>query len=440
MSPFKKLACLCSAATSEASPHRRLAPAVSDQRYSSVFGGEVSQCQPPPVTNSQGEEPPPPIPPARPVQVLVVAARFLPDLGGTETHINEVTRRMAKRTDLKFTVLTTDRSGARLTREDFQGFTVLRTRSYPRKRDWYFAPGIYTQIVNHDYDIIHCQGIHTAVPIIAIIAAKRKRIPYVVSLHTGGHSSALRSRLRSTQWRALAPLLRGAAVIVAASRFERRMFQDACSLDAARFTIVHNGGELPATVTPINIVPGRILSSGRLERYKGHQRLIAALPVVKEYIPDATLHILGSGPYEAKLRSLVSELGLNDSVTIEYIAPADRTRMASSLRQAAVVAAMSEFEAHPVAVMEALALGIPAVGLCTAGIRDLVEDGLVRGVPKEASPTTIARTLIEAIGSSGRRNPPQLPTWDLAAKNLAHIYLNAVGTAPPRVHSSSGPP
>ena len=46
------------------------------------------------------------------------------------------------------------------------------------------------------------------------------------------------------------------------------------------------------------------------------------------------------------------------------------------------MAALSEYEAHPVAVMEALALGVPAVGLDTAGIGDLVQDGLVRGVPR----------------------------------------------------------
>ena len=368
----------------------------------------------------------------------MVTARFLPDLGGTETHINEVTRRMAKRTDLQLTVLTTDRSGARLTREEFEGFTVLRTRAYPRQRDWYFAPGIYTQIINGDYDVIHCQGTHTAVPIIAIIAAKRKRIPYIVSLHTGGHSSAFRRRLRSTQWRVLAPLLRGATVIVAASRFEQRTFQDTCSLDAASFKIVHNGGDLPASVNQVDVVPGRIISSGRLERYKGHHRLIAALPLVKKSVPGATLHILGSGPYEAKLRSLIRTLGLKDSVTIEYIAPADRTRMATSLRQAAVVATMSEYEAHPVAVMEALTVGIPAVGLNTAGIRDLIEDGLVRGVPTKALMMTIARILIEALRTFDRKSSPQLPTWDLAAENLARTYLETVETAQSRLYFGGG--
>ncbi len=372
---------------------------------------------------------------AGPIRVLVVAARFFPDVGGTETHIFEITKRMAMRGDLDLTVLTTDRSGARPTKEKFDRFTVLRCSSYPRHRDYYFAPGVYRQIINENYDIIHCQGIHTAVPILAMVAARRKHTPYVVTLHTGGHSSHFRRRLRNAQWRALGPLLRRAAVIVAVSRFEQQMFQKACSLDASHFRIIQNGGELPIRAMRSEVIPGRIVSCGRLERYKGHQRVIEALPIVQRSIPDATLHILGSGPYEGELRSLINTLGLERSVTIEYIAPYDREQMAESLGEAAVVVALSEYEANPVAVIEALTLGIPTVGLDTAGMGDLIEDGLVRGVHKDASPSIIARTLIAALEGQRMSGSAQLPTWDVAAVELAHVYMDTIGAASRSLHS-----
>lgn len=371
----------------------------------------------------------------RPLRVLVVAARFLPDLGGTEMHIHEITRRIARRNDLNLTVLTTDRSGTRPIKEELDGFTVLRCRSYPRERDYYFAPGVYRRILRESYDIVHCQGIHTAVPVIAMMAARRKRIPYVVSLHTGGHSSPFRRRLRSTQWRALGPLLRRAALIVAVSRFEQRMFEKACSLDESHFRIIQNGGELPTRAMWSEMIPGRIVSCGRLERYKGHQRVIEALPIVQQAIPNATLSILGSGPYEGKLRSLINTLGLEHSVTIECIAPSNRERMTESLGKAAIVTALSEYEAHPVAVMEALTLGIPTVGLDAAGISDLVEDGLVRGVPKDASPAMIAQTLIAALEGCRTSGSARLPTWDAAAVDLAHVYMDAARAASRPIHS-----
>jgi glycosyltransferase involved in cell wall biosynthesis len=386
---------------------------------------------PEPGRGDAGTAPPASPAPARPVRVLVVAARFLPDLGGTETHIHEVTRRMAKRDDLDLTVLTTDRLGDRPAREEREGFTVLRCRAYPRHRDYYVAPGVYRHIMGGgNYDIVHCQGIHTAVPVLAMMAARRKGIPYLVTLHTGGHSSDVRRRLRGIQWRALTPLLRGSAAIVAVSRFEQRTFQEACSLDAARFRILPNGGDLPAAPERAEAIPGRIVSSGRLERYKGHQRVIQALPIVRQSVPDATLHILGSGPYEGQLRSLADSLGLGTAVTIEYIAPGDRERMAQALGRAAVVAALSEYEAHPVAVAEALALGIPTVGLDAAGIGDLVQDGLVSGVPRDASPAIVARALVTALNGEQASRSVRLPTWDTAAAGLARVYTDVARAAP----------
>jgi len=370
-----------------------------------------------------------------PIRVLMVTARFLPDVGGTETHTYEVARRMALRADLELTVLTTDRSGSRPTREDLDGFTVMRCRSYPRRRDYYFSPGVYRQIIGGNYDVVHCQGIHTAVPVLAMAAARRKRTPYLVTLHTGGHSSALRRRLRTTQWRALGPFLRGAAAIVAVSRFEEQVFRKACSLDPARIQIIQNGGDLPASEFPAEVIPGRIVSCGRLEHYKGHQRAVDALPLVQRSVPGATLHILGSGPYEPQLRARVAALSLQESVIIESIDPGNRARMAESLSQACVVAVLSEYESSPVAVLEALTLGVPAVGLDTAGISDLIKDGLVTGIPRDASPAAIARILAAALQDRRAVVAAGLPTWDAVAARLAHIYLDTLGATPGR----SGP-
>lgn len=367
---------------------------------------------------------------SRPLRVLVATARFFPDLGGTETHVHEVTRRMAKRGDLDLSVLTTDRSGKLPVREEVDGFRILRCRSYPRYRDYYFAPSLYRIIRSGRYDVIHCQGIHTAVPIIAMIAALRARIPYVVTFHTGGHSSGFRRQIRNSQWHVLGPLLRRATTLVAVSRFEQQLFQRACRLDGSRIRLVQNGGDLQTSPVRTTRIEGRIVSSGRLEQYKGHQRVIEALPLVQQAIPGATLHILGSGPYEARLRALVETLGLKNSVTIEYIAPGERQRMADSLAQAALFAVLSDYEAHPVAAMEALTLGIPTVGLATAGTADLVEDGLVEGVPRDASSATIARTMVAALKRRDARPLAVLPTWENAANELARIYVHAAGAVP----------
>ena len=101
--------------------------------------------------------------------------------------------------------------------------------------------------------------------------------------------------------------------------------------------------------------------------------------------------------------------------------------MASALAAAGLVVLMSDGESHPVAVMEALAMGRPVLGAHTPGLIELAERGLLRSVPLEASPDVLARAMLEQL-----RNPPisanvRLPTWDDCADALLRVYTGVSG-------------
>jgi len=194
--------------------------------------------------------------------------------------------------------------------------------------------------------------------------------------------------------------------------------------------VIRNGGALPPPHPGTVAVPGRIVSSGRLVRYKGHQRVIEALPYVMRDIPEAHLLILGRGPYESDLRELGRRLGVSDRVSIKHVAPADRQGMATALAGSSVVAALSDYEAHPVAVMEALSAGRPVVGYDIAGIGELFAAGWVRGVPRGAPAAAVAQELVKAMSSPSLVDHAQLPSWDSCADELAHVYLSVLGIAP----------
>lgn len=369
----------------------------------------------------------------RPLRVLLVSPRYLPDLGGIETHIHEVGTRLSRRPDMDVTVLCTDRTGELPRREERDGLTVLRCRAWPPSRDYYIAPGLYQRVRFGNYDLVHCQGIHTPVPVLAMLAARRANLPCVVTFHTGGHSSTSRHALRGVQWKVLGPLLRSTAALVGVSRFEVELFRRVTGLPGDRFHVIRNGGALPLPVEKVAPIAGRIVSSARLERYKGHQHVIRALPHVRRLVPGATLSILGSGPYQRQLEDLARELGVSDNTTIEDVPPRDRTGMSRRLREAQVFAAFSEYEAHPVAVMEALTLGLPVVGYDTAGMRELVEEGLVTGIDPQSSPEDAAATLVAAIRASRPSSAPELPTWDDAANALARLYWDVVVRSPKKM-------
>ncbi len=384
-----------------------------------------------------------PVTSSRP-RILHVVQRFFPEMGGTETHVAETSARLAARGEFEVTVLTTDRSG-KLPRHDRVGdVEVLRRRSWPRERDYYLSPGLVPTIARGDWDLVHIQGVHTFVPPAAMLAALGSRTPFVLTFHSGGHSSSARTRMRSAQWTALAPLLRRADQLIAVSRFERNHFSAAIGVDPSRFAVIPNGGALPPVPSGMLPVPGRIVSSGRLEWYKGHHRIIEALPLLRERVPEAHLVILGAGVLEGELRALARSTGVADAVEIRHLPPSDRSAMARELGASGVMASLSTYEAHPVGIMEAVTLGLPVVGLDVAGTGDLVADGLVSGLPVDASAVAVANALAGALESTARRGRPHeavaldLPTWETTTDGLERVYRDVLaGRGNPRAQAIS---
>ena len=362
-----------------------------------------------------------------PLRVLLVAARYIPYVGGLETHVYEVGRRLAD-AGVEVTVLTTDVSGALPAVEESEGKQIRRVRAWPANRDYYFAPGIYSAITHGQWDIIHCQGYHNLVPPLAMLAALRTNVPFVLSFHSGGDVSPLRKALRRLHWEMLRPLLLHAQKLIAVSRFEADFFQDHLRLPAERFVVIPNGAYLPHMMEPDLPATGEqesaplIISVGRLERYKGHQRVIEALPKVLEQIPDARLRIVGTGPYESNLREMARKLGIDRHVEIRAVAPDDRGGMAALLLQASLITLLSEYESQGIAVMEALALRRPVLVANNSALREFASLQLVYGVPLESTPEQVARAMISQLHQPVASQNIALPTWDDCASSLLALY------------------
>ena len=223
-----------------------------------------------------------------PLRVAMVSASAFPLMGGIETHVHEVSTRLGA-AGVDVTVLTTDLSGDLPVEEKLPGYRVRRWRAYPRSRDYYLAPGLARHLLRaDDYDVVHVQGIHNLVAPAALAAARRAGIPTVLTFHTGGHSSALRKSLRPLQWRLLAPLLRSTAALVAVSDYERQMFAAVLGDTEGAIRLIRNGCEPLPVDHSAEIPEGSplLVSVGRLERYKGHHRILRALPAILAQAPE----------------------------------------------------------------------------------------------------------------------------------------------------------
>jgi glycogen synthase len=133
------------------------------------------------------------------MRILMVTPRYLPDMGGIETHVHEVSKRLGD-SGHRVDILTTDRAGTLPNQEVVSdGVQVQRVRAWPKESDYYVAPIIYQQIMRTQCDVVHIQGYHTFVAPLGMLAAIRKPAPFVLTFHSGGHSSPLRNALRTPQ-------------------------------------------------------------------------------------------------------------------------------------------------------------------------------------------------------------------------------------------------
>jgi glycosyltransferase involved in cell wall biosynthesis len=361
------------------------------------------------------------------LKVLLVTARYLPYVGGTEIHTYEVARRLvAAGNDV--TILTTNPGAKEVTEENDLGLRVIRVPAWPSSNDFYIAPAIYGIIRRGQWDIVHCQGYHTAVAPIAMLAALRARIPYVVTFHSGGHSSWLRNALRPLQRAALFPLLARAAGLVGVSTWEAEFFRRHLGLPRDRFAVIPNGSYLPRSPRPV--APGAernlILSVGRLERYKGHHKVIGAMPAVLRECPGARLRIVGTGPYEAALRQMADDLGIGDKVTIGGLAATEREGMADLLLRASLVILLSNYESQSVSAMEALALGRPVLVADSTALHELAASGLARATAPSSTPEAVAAAILGQLRQPLMPAGTELPSWDACAEAVLRLYRNAL--------------
>ena len=179
-----------------------------------------------------------------PLRISMVCARFFPLTGGIETHVYETSRRLSAR-GATVGVLTTDTTGQLPKREQLEGVSIVRVPAWPRSSDVRFAPGVFKEIARGGWDLVHVQGYHTFVAPIAMAAAKRACLPFVVTFHSGGHSSRLRNALRFPQHLALQPFLKGASQLIGVSQYEATFFGRRMGLARDRIVVVPNGGDLP---------------------------------------------------------------------------------------------------------------------------------------------------------------------------------------------------
>lgn len=165
------------------------------------------------------------------------------------------------------------------------------------------------------------------------------------------------------------------------SEFNRRWIAGICGAGAAeRLEIVRCGVPLDEFALRNGAPPpgGGIVSVGRLVDYKGFPTLLEAVAILASRGRRIACTIVGDGPLLGELRARAAAAGLQDTVHLVGAQTQSQVRDLLSRAEICVLASQrghdGQMDGIPVVLMEALALGVPAISTRISGIPELVED------------------------------------------------------------------
>jgi len=142
-----------------------------------------------------------------------------------------------------------------------------------------------------------------------------------------------------------------------------------------KFRLVRCGLEMDKLpeANPKRRDPKTIICVGRLCSDKAQAGLLIAFSRLAQRHPQAKLRFVGEGPDRAELESLARSLGIDNQTTFLDRLPESETL--KEISEAGIFVLPSFWEGLPVAIMEAMALGIPVITSRIAGVPELVVDG-----------------------------------------------------------------
>lgn len=207
----------------------------------------------------------------------------------------------------------------------------------------------------------------------AMVCSRRLDVPFSFTAHA--HDIFLEDHY-------LAEKMRRAAFGVTISEFNRNYLATNVSpIARERMRIVHCGvSPRDFAFSPSKREPGQLLAVGRLDEIKGFRHLIEACRILAERKIAFHCNVIGEGPLRAELEGRIADASLGANVTLLGVRKQEEVRQflakASMFVLPSVVTSRGDRDGIPVALMEAMAVGLPVVSTRVSGIPELVEHGV----------------------------------------------------------------
>ena len=174
-------------------------------------------------------------------------------------------------------------------------------------------------------------------------------------------------------------------------------------------TVIHNAVSYPNRVAGLTKPPPIVLYLGRLTQSKGTYDLIKAFPYILEKTPAAQLWLCGDGEVE-QVTQLINQHSWGKQVRLLGWVTGELKEQV--LQQSWLLALPSYNEGLPLAILEAMAYGLPVISTPVGGIPEAVVDGVtgylvtpgdVEAISEKAQQLLTDQELLQRMGKAARR-------------------------------------
>ena len=348
------------------------------------------------------------------MKIALVSPRYWPYRGGVERYVDEIASRLIRQMEVE--VLTTDPHGGLAAYELIHGVPVRRFRSWAPNDNIYGSIDLFRYLWRHSnqYHIVHANSYHALPAYYAAESKRRNKYVFTPHFHGAKGHSNLANFLHASYRFLGKKIFDRADRVIYSSLFERKKILEAFQVPDFKLVRIVEG----ITAIPLG---SRFESEGmktilcvcRLEKYKGVQYVLRALP----RLPSFKMIVVGSGPYAGHLHHLAQSLSLEGRV--EFRDNVTEEALARIYAQTDVAVLLSEHEAYSLFIGEALSSGIPCVVANRDALSEWVDGKTCVGLDDPTDSDAVAEIILRA---TGRRISRHLPTWADYVVRLIDVY------------------
>ena len=361
------------------------------------------------------------------MHIVHLTPNFYPEIGGIETYVYELSRRMVKKGH-KVSVVTSNklRDGKKLKKfEKVDGINVYRVHFNLVMR-YNFSTEAVRSLSKLNYDVLHIHSIGYYTDIISLLK-RIKRNKIVVSTHGGIFHTGHMKLVKNVYFNYFARgALKYADRIIATSLKDFKLFSRICNVHKMKLIYPGVNWKILSKLQR-GKVKNCLLYVGRFAENKRLERILHVVAKLKKEINDVKLLLVGKDWGEKeKLVRLTRSLGLSKNV--KFLSNAKKHYVYYSKANAFLLS--SAYEGFGISVLEAMASGLPVVVNDIETMNEMVVNGKNGYIVNFDDYSKIAgillkllqdRKLQKRLGDNGKITARKFD-WDEIVAKVENVY------------------